>query len=170
MKIVIVGYSGSGKSTLARKLGNDYQIDVLHLDKVHHLPHWQERNLEKEKEIVKQFLDKHSSWVIDGNYFKLSYDRRLAEADVIIMLLFNRFYSLYRIIKRYFMYRGKNRPDMSVGCQEKIDIEFIKWVLWDGRSKNKKYYYKQIENQYHDKVIILKNQKQIDQFELTRKL
>lgn len=166
MKIVIVGYSGSGKSTLARKLGKQYQTEVLHLDMVHHLPHWKERNLEEEKKIVQQFLDQHSSWVIDGNYFKLSYDRRLAEADIIIMLLFNRFYCFYRIIKRYLMYRGKNRPDMSVGCQEKIDIEFMKWIFLDGRTKEKRRYYQQIEKQYHDKVVILKNQKQIDQFEI----
>jgi len=37
MKIAVNGYSGSGKSTLARRLGELYQIPVLHLDTVHWL-------------------------------------------------------------------------------------------------------------------------------------
>lgn len=169
MKIVIMGYSGSGKSTLARKLSDDYHIDVLHLDKVHHLPYWKERDLEDEKEIVKQFLDSHLSWVIDGNYFKLSYNRRLAEADIIVILLFNRFHSLYRVLKRYHRYKGRTRPDMSEGCQEKIDFEFIKWILWNGRTYEKRLHFQKIKKQYPDKVVILKNQKQIEKFELTIK-
>lgn len=165
MKIVIMGYSGSGKSTLARKLGNYYHVDVLHLDRVHHLPYWKERSLEDEKKIVEQFLDNHTSWIIDGNYFKLSYDRRLAEADLIILLLFNRIYSLYRVFKRYHIYKGKSRPDMTDNCYEKIDMEFIKWVLLDGRTYDKRLCYQQIKTQYSNKVIVLKNQKQVKNFE-----
>ena len=26
------------------------------------------------------------------------------------------------------IYRGKTRPDMAVGCKEKMDMEFAKWV------------------------------------------
>jgi Adenylate kinase and related kinases len=44
MKIAIIGYSGSGKSTLAAKLGKFYHAEVLHLDSVHFLPGWVERN------------------------------------------------------------------------------------------------------------------------------
>lgn len=169
MKIVVMGYSGSGKSTLAKKLADDYQIDVLHLDKVHHLPCWKERDLEDEKQIVKQFLDSHGSWVIDGNYFKLSYKRRLEEANLIVILLFNRFHSLYRVFKRYYRYKGKTRPDMSEGCLEKMDIEFIKWILWDSRTYEKRLRYKKVKDQYPDKVIVLKNQKQIEKFKSTIK-
>lgn len=43
MKIAVIGYSGSGKSTLAGVLGERYDIPVLHLDRVHFLPDWQER-------------------------------------------------------------------------------------------------------------------------------
>lgn len=164
MKIMVVGYSGSGKSTLAREYQKNYQSEILHLDQVHHLPHWQERHLEDEKVIVKQFLDYHSSWVIDGNYFQLYFDRRLKEADMVVMLLFNRFHCLFRIIKRYRRYKGKSRPDMAEGCYEKIDREFLKWILWEGRTKEKRLIYRQIESQYPDKVVILKNQKQLDQW------
>lgn len=47
MKIAILGYSGSGKSTLARRLGEQYGIPVLHLDRVQFLPGWRERDPEE---------------------------------------------------------------------------------------------------------------------------
>ena len=94
MKIVILGYSGSGKSTLARNLSEKYNIPVLHFDTVQFLPNWEIRVQEEKERMTKDFLDANDAWVIDGNYSKLSYQRRMEEADVIIMLLFNRFSSL----------------------------------------------------------------------------
>ncbi|MBO7376520.1 MAG: DNA topology modulation protein FlaR, partial [Clostridia bacterium] len=89
MKIAIIGYSGAGKSTLARKLGEKYGVDVLHLDSVHFLPGWVERERADERKIVADFLDSHAErgWVVDGNYTKLSYERRIDEADLVIMML-----------------------------------------------------------------------------------
>ena len=84
MKIMVIGYSGSGKSTLARYLGKKYQTPVLHLDHIFWLPGWKERPREEMKKIVTRFLDSHTSWIIDGNYRKTEYERRLAEADRII--------------------------------------------------------------------------------------
>ena len=81
MKIVVNGYSGSGKSTLARRLGKLYQIPVLHLDTVHWLPGWEEKAEEQERSEVRAFMDRNASWVIDGNYRKLEYERRLQEPD-----------------------------------------------------------------------------------------
>ena len=52
MKIVVNGYSGSGKSTLAGRLGELYQIPVLHLDTVHWLPGWEEKAEEQERSEV----------------------------------------------------------------------------------------------------------------------
>ena len=164
MKVAIIGYSGSGKSTLARKFGQFYHAEVLHLDQVHHMPGWKERDYESARKIVSDFLDEHSSWVIDGNYGKLLFERRIEEADIIIMLLFNRFSSLLRAWKRYRTYKGKSRPDMAEGCPEKMDAEFIKWILFDGRTKSTRNHYRKIKLQFPDKVIILKNQRQIDAF------
>ena len=170
MKIAIVGYSGSGKSTLAKKLGKYYNVDVLHLDTVHHLSGWKEREIESELAIVNDFLINHSSWVVDGNYSKLYYDQLMEEADLIIMLLFNRFNCLWRAIKRYQKYKGKTRPDMTVGCDEKIDREFVWWILHKGRTNSAKERYAKIQTQYPEKIIVLKNQKQLDKYELSIKL
>ena len=91
MKISIFGYSGSGKSTLAKALSKAYAIPVLHLDSVHFLPDWEERSVEEMSAIVKDFLDKNSSWVIDGTYKRNCFERRMAESDLLVFLDFNRF-------------------------------------------------------------------------------
>ena len=90
MKIAILGLSGSGKSTLAKQLGSFYHAPVLHLDAVHFLPGWVERVPGEEEQLVTSFLDTHSSWVMDGNYTKTCYARRLEEADQIIVLVWKR--------------------------------------------------------------------------------
>ena len=77
MKIAILGLSGSGKSTLAKQLGSFYHAPVLHLDAVHFLPGWVERVPGEEEQLVTSFLDTHNSWVMDGNYTKTCYARRL---------------------------------------------------------------------------------------------
>lgn len=164
MKIAILGYSGSGKSTLARLLAEKYNIDVLHFDAVHFLPGWEIRDREEKEKIIQTFLDTHTSWVIDGNYSKLSYERRLEESDVIIMLLFNRVSCFCRAYRRYKNYKDKTRPDMAEGCSEKFDREFAKWILWDSRKKSARDRYKEINEKYSNKVIVIRNQKELDRY------
>ena len=163
MKIAIIGYSGSGKSTLARELGKIYRAEILHFDTVQFLPAWEVRSDEEKQRITKEFLDTHDSGVIDGNYSGLFYERRMSEADIIILLLFNRFSCLYRVIRRYKQYKNTTRPDMGEGCNEKLDWEFIKWVLFDGRTKRAKNRYNSVISRYSEKVIVVKNQKQLDE-------
>lgn len=164
MKIAIMGYSGSGKSTLARELGALYGADVLHFDSIHFLPGWEVRSAEEKKKITEEFLNTHESWIIDGNYSKLSYERRLEEADEIILLLFNRFDCLRRAHHRYRRYKNTTRPDMAEGCNEKFDFEFIRWILWEGRSKTAKKRYEETISRYPKKTIVIKNQKQLDRY------
>jgi len=164
MKIAIIGYSGSGKSTLAHKLADFYKLDVLHFDVVQFQPNWVVRSGEEKERITKEFMDTHESWVIDGNYTKLSFERRMKEADLIIILLFNRWACLNRVIKRYRKYKDTTRPDMGEGCPEKLDAEFIRWVLFDGRKKNIQDRFRSVKNQYPKKTVDFYNQKQINRW------
>ena len=167
MKIVILGFSGCGKSTLARLLGEKHQIPVLHLDSVHFTANWVERPLEEKLSDVRAFLDNNENWVIDGNYSQVEDVRRLREADSIILLELNRFVCLYRVLKRWITYKGCTRPDMAEGCPEKVDWEFVRWVLHDGRTAKKKGYYDAIASQYPGKTIRIRSVKQ--QKELIRR-
>ena len=160
--VVITGPNGGGKSTLARKLGETYGVPVLHLDRVQWLPNWTERDDAEKRQIVKAFLDENESWIIDGNYSSLYQQRRLEEADLILLLLFPRLSCLYRVSKRKRQYRGQTRPDMGEGCQEKLDAAFLRWVLWEGRSRKIRQNYANIQKQYPEKTIMIRNQRELD--------
>ena len=164
MKIAIIGYSGSGKSTLARTLGERYHAEVLHFDAVHFLPGWQVRDGAEKREITERFLDTHEAWVVDGNYTKLFFEQRMREADRIVVLLFNRFACLLRVWRRYRTYRNRTRPDMGEGCNEKLDLEFVKWILFEGRNKKARERNRAVIRQYPEKVTVIRNQKQLDRF------
>ena len=95
---------------------------------------------------------------------KLFYERRMAEADIIIFLLFNRFSCLYRAYHRYIQYKNETRPDMAEGCKEKFDLEFMKWILWAGRTRRVRERYKDTISKYGEKAIVIKNQKELDRY------
>lgn len=138
-KVMIFGFSGCGKSTLARRLGEILGIEPLHFDAIHWLPGWVESSDEYKIERVLQVLEQ-DRWIIEGSYQRILWKERIEKADTIILLDFNRFLCLYRVIKRRIMYNGKTRPDMGKDCKEKLDLEFLRWVVWDGRKKRKKFY------------------------------
>lgn len=163
MKIAVIGYSGSGKSTLSRKLGARYGADVLHFDQVHFLPGWKTRSREEKARITTEFMDTHESWIIDGNYTKYSFERRMAEADLIVLMLFRRLDCLRRVTQRYLTHRGHSRPDMTQGCNEKLDWAFVKWILWEGRTRDIRQCFADVQKQYADKTAVVRNQRQLDE-------
>lgn len=165
MRIAILGYSGSGKSTLAKHLGNVFNIPVLYLDTVQFKENWIQRDKTEAISIVSDFMNK-KDWIIEGNYTPFLQRERLEKADYIIYFAFSRFNCLYRVFKRFLKYRNTYRESISVGCNEKIDIEFIWWILHQGRNKNIKNHYKKALSPYKNKVFILKNQKQLNDFML----
>lgn len=163
MKTVVMGYSGAGKSTLARALGERYDVPVLHFDRVHWAPNWTERDKGEVRQLVHEFME-NPAWVIDGNYTKYEYERRLNEADEIIILNFPRLVCFFRAWKRYFRYRGRTRDDMGQGCNEKMDLEFMWWILWKGRTHQKREELQKVLKKYPEKTVVLQNQKDIDRY------
>ncbi len=165
-KIAVIGYSGSGKSTLAAHLGRIFDLPVLHIDTIQFAPGWVIRGDDEKAADMVTFLDAHDAdgWVIDGNYSKLSYERRMAEADFIIHLNFNRFSCLWRAYKRYRTHRGHTRADMATGCPEKMDAEFVRWILWGGRTKGARARLRDLLVSYPDKVMVLHNQRDLSRF------
>ena len=164
MKIAIIGYSGSGKSTLAASLAKKHDLPLLYLDTTHFLPDWVIRPTEERAKIVEEFLDTHENWVIDGNYTKVFYERRLSEADEIIFMNFNRFACFFRAWKRYRTYRGKARESIAEGCHEKFDREFMMWILRNSRTKKHKENYRRVMMEYAEKVIVIRNQRELSRF------
>lgn len=164
MKIAIIGYSGSGKSTLAKNLATHHSSALLHLDKLQFQPGWQESDRIWMKKQVSEFLEQNDSWIIDGNYSQCCYEERMAQADQIVFMNFSRWNCLYRAFKRYLKYRNQVRDSMAAGCAEKFDWEFIRWILWDGRSKRALSRYQKVSETYPEKFIELHNQKQLTNY------
>ncbi|CEG22983.1 topology modulation protein [Planococcus massiliensis] len=125
-KIAIIGSGGSGKSTFARKLGDKLQLPVYHLDAILWKPNWTAVSRSQQEAIQLQLVNKEE-WIIDGNY-NGTLDLRLEAADCIIFMDMPRNLCIYRILKRNFLYRNTQRPDMATGCQERFDLKFLKWV------------------------------------------
>lgn len=137
-RIMIFGFSGSGKSTLAAELGKITGISPVHLDAVHWLPGWVEETRENEIEKLRPVLEK-DCWIIDGNYGRVLWEERLEKADTVIFLDVNRFTSFKNAFLRSRRYKNKTRPDMGEGCNEKFDLEFMYWILYEGRTKRNRY-------------------------------
>lgn len=161
MRIQISGFSGAGKSTLSKKLASLYNTSLLHIDTINFNPNFIERDRKLLEDDLNNFINTNDSWVIDGNYFKCV-PSRYEIADKIIILSFNRFTCLKRTLKRTSL--KTQREDMAKGCVDKFSLSFIMWVLFLGRTRKYKKEYKNIINRYKDKVIVLRNQKDVDNY------
>lgn len=167
-KIIIIGSSGAGKSTLARILGEKLNIDVFHLDRLLWQSGWKMTERSYHYEVQKKLI-RRPQWIIDGNFGK-TLEMRMKAADTIIFLDISRLVCIYQILKRVRKYHGTTRPDMHENCPENFDASFIKWV-WNFPKKQRKEIQRFLEDVSDvQKVIILKNKKQIRGFlnELSR--
>ncbi|MBX7174118.1 MAG: DNA topology modulation protein [Pyrinomonadaceae bacterium] len=161
-RIVIIGSGGAGKSTLAKKLSEILQIEVLHLDKLYWIAGWQKPSKLEWQSKVEELLKK-DSWIMDGN-FGGTMETRLAACDTAIFLDLPRTICLYRILKRWWTYRNTNRPDMTEGCNEKVDFDMLDWVwTFPKRAKPEiEARLKKVENE--KKIIRLKSPQEVQDF------
>jgi adenylate kinase family enzyme len=128
-RVLVIGSGGAGKSTVAAQLGELLELEVNHLDKFYWRPGWVKPEPDEWTRQVTELIDR-DSWIIDGNYSG-TLELRLRRCDTIVFLDLPRVLCLWRIVKRFFLYRNANRPDVGEGCPEKLDFEFVSWVMWD---------------------------------------
>jgi adenylate kinase family enzyme len=170
-RIMVIGVSaGVGKSTFARRLGNNLNIEVHHLDTFYWRPGWVEAPLEEFISAQKEVLS-HDKWVMEGNYSH-SFNLRSELADTIIYLELPLGICLYRVIKRWLSNLGKTRPDMAKGCNEKLDWQFIKFIIstYFPRKKEMKIKLANLQKSDPEKVIvILKSKPDIEGYLLNKK-
>ncbi|SEO21053.1 Adenylate kinase [Amphibacillus marinus] len=126
-RIIILGSPGSGKSTLANKISTKLSITLHHLDKLFWRAAWQETPREEFEQQLVHILQTEE-WIIDGNYNR-TLPLRLAHAELVVLLDYPTWRCLWGVIKRYFTYRNKTRPDMAEGCNERLNWDFFKYVL-----------------------------------------
>ena len=159
-RISIVGGSGSGKSTLANILSKKMNLPAIHLDGINFNANWTliDKN-ERDRIILSRTQEE--KWIIDGNYFK-TMKERFEKCDLIIWLDYSTLAQLKGVIKRIVKSYNKERPEIP-GCKERINFNFIKYVL----TYNKKKRHLIMDNIIDipkEKVLIFKKQKDLNKW------
>ena len=126
-RLVILGNAGSGKSTLARRIGAQLNLPVVHMDLLFWEPGWKEPDTEVFRERVGKALV-GDRWISEGNYAKKTFDLRLPRADAVIWLDTPRARCVWRVATRSAL--NKPRPDLPSGCVEKLDADFLKFLVF----------------------------------------
>ena len=161
-RVLVIGPGGSGKSTFARRLGQLLNIEVKHLDRFYWRAGWTKPSNEDWVKTVGELIG-GDSWIIDGN-FGGTLVQRVERCDTIIFLDMPRLLCLWRVTKRRLLYRNSSRPDMTEGCNEKLDREFIDWV-WNYSHRSRPKVIKLLnENSERKKVIWLRSKADVERF------
>lgn len=161
-RVMVIGCSGSGKSTFSRILHQKTQLPLIHLDQAYWKPNWVEQSPDEWRSIVTKLASKES-WIMDGNYSG-TWDLRIPRADTIIFLDKSTSVCLYRVLKRIFQNYGKVRPDMVPGCPERLDAQFLHYVLVYNLTRRSKNLKRLKELKGEKQVFIFQKEKEITSF------
>jgi len=163
-KIYIMGTSGSGKSHLAKIISKKLNIKHLDLDDIYWIKKYTKAlQLEKRGPKLKKFLKNNKSWIIEGVYSNWSIEA-IKKSDLIIWLDISLNKRLYRLIKRHIQRISNKKTPSKI----KDTIDIIKYSYSYKKKSNKHhssyYNHNKILKKHKKNYILLKNNKQINEF------
>jgi adenylate kinase family enzyme len=126
-RVAVIGCAGSGKSTLARQVAAALDLPLVSLDAEYWSPGWIP-TADAEWDRRHDELVAADRWVIDGNYSR-TIAARLARVDAVVWLDLPTPVCLVSVLRRIAANYGQVRPESAPGCPEKIDFEFLRYVL-----------------------------------------
>jgi adenylate kinase family enzyme len=126
-KLLLIGCGGAGKSTLARRIAERTGLPPIHLDALYWAPGWQAMPRAQWHGLVKDLL-RRPAWIMDGNYGD-TLALRLAACDAVVFLDVAPWRCLLRVVARRLRFHGRRRPDMGPGCNERLEMAFVWYVL-----------------------------------------
>lgn len=123
MRIYITGPGGSGKSTLAQKLGQHYNVPVVHLDTLQ----WQENWVENEDyRTLQQEAIAEPNWVIE--WASCSIIPAMKDSvDFIVLLNYPSAGNILRIIKRLLkeLFLRQKRVGLDSVNTNRLTLDFL---------------------------------------------
>ena len=127
-----MGNSGSGKSTLAKKLGEELDLPVYHLDRELLYGDF-ERHAPGEMTKRHSKLIDQEEWIIDGNYRDLM-PERIERATAVIFLNVPRPTAIRRLLKRN---KAQNHIQESIPeeARKKITFRLLWWTVKYSRTQ-----------------------------------
>ena len=150
---LIVGPCGAGKSTLAVRLAERTGLPLFHMDKLAWKAGWVDSSKDEVLDRLAPVIA-DERWLIEGTYGS-TLGPRLLRADAVIYLDYPVTLCMGRLLRRYWRFRGRNRPDMTEGCPERFDPGFFWYAMrWNAGPR------KRLEASlaaHSDKVIRLKS-------------
>jgi adenylate kinase family enzyme len=161
-RVMIIGCGGSGKSTLAVRLGEALSLPVHHLDSRFWQPGWYGMPKDAWRALQTE-LCAQPNWIMDGNYSS-TMDVRFARADTVIFLDLPTVTCLLGAIRRYVQFHGRSRPDMAVGCPERLDWTFLTWILAYRRSRRPGVVTRLKELETSKRIVILPSRRAVRQY------
>ncbi|QKG71531.1 P-loop NTPase family protein [Erythrobacter mangrovi] len=126
-RVLVVGPCGAGKSTLAMELAEKLALPLFHLDKLNWQPGWIESPREELVERIEGVISAER-WLLEGTYGS-TLAQRLPRADTVVYLDYPISLCLWRLVKRIWHWRGRSRPDMTEGCEERFNLAFFFYVV-----------------------------------------
>ncbi|PRY77569.1 adenylate kinase family enzyme [Yoonia maritima] len=129
-RVMITGGPGSGKSTLARILGERTGLPIFHMDQIHWMPGWVQRDMDERVQMACA-VEARETWIFEGG-FSATYDNRASRADTLVWLDLPVMLRFWRVVRRLQRDYGQTRPDMTKDCPEVFQQEtfaFWRWIF-----------------------------------------
>jgi adenylate kinase family enzyme len=160
-RVLVIGSGGAGKSTFAKRLAERLGLPLVHLDAIYWRDGWIETPKEEWRGIVARLIGE-PRWVMDGNYGG-TMDVRLAAADTVIFLDMPRVVCLWRVVKRYFQFRGHAHPGTPAGNPARLSWEFV-WWIWTYPTRRRPAILERLRKLPDKRVVVLSSQAEADRF------
>ncbi|EDO0267891.1 TPA: AAA family ATPase [Listeria monocytogenes] len=161
-KVLIIGPNGAGKSTFATELGKHYDFEVCHLDKLFWQENWNAVAKADFEDKVDNIMSSKKKYIIDGDYF-FNLEKRLEHADLVIWIKIPLFLFVANIIKRRFKYMTNVRPDVTEGCDEKLNSSFLLYALKYNKRSGKQTK-ELLDNVYDKELFVIDSYKKLKSY------
>ncbi|EPM4520049.1 AAA family ATPase [Listeria monocytogenes] len=161
-KVLIIGPIGAGKSTFATELGKHYDFEVCHLDKLFWQENWNAVAKADFEDKVDNIMSSKKKYIIDGDYF-FNLEKRLEHADLVIWIKIPLFLCVANIIKRRFKYMTNVRPDVTEGCDEKLNLSFLLYALKYNKRSGKQTK-ELLDNVYDKELFVIDSYKKLKSY------